>query len=224
MTARMIHRDRSSPEHPRRGVARSVASGPSGSNRRRGGQEHGCDRIAPIPVESGSHWRSCIEHLFATARAAPIPRSDRLGLARTGPGLAGAYLPQLRVTCDQPGLCTYGRLLVDWNASGFTDGRAFEFANLRYYGGAFDIVATLLEPLAPFSTYATRHLLGSLRDRRAGVDLAACPTARWSPHRSNRAGPARQPARLVGPHVLQFQGPVIRCRHARGRCRLDSGV
>ena len=51
------------------------------------------------------------------------------------------------VTWDEPGLRTYGRMLVDWYASGFTDGRAFEFANLRYYGGAFDIVATLLEPL-----------------------------------------------------------------------------
>jgi hypothetical protein len=66
------------------------------------------------------------------------------------------------VTWDEPGLRTYGRMLVDWYASGFTDGRAFEFANLRYYGGAFDIVATLLEPLAPFDPFATRHLLGGL--------------------------------------------------------------
>jgi hypothetical protein len=66
------------------------------------------------------------------------------------------------VTWDEPGLRTYGRMLVDWYASGFTDGRAFAFANLRYYGGAFDIVATLLEPLAPFEPYATRHLLGGL--------------------------------------------------------------
>ena len=40
------------------------------------------------------------------------------------------------VTWDEPGLRTYGRMLVDWYASGFTNGRAFEFANLRYYGGA----------------------------------------------------------------------------------------
>ena len=66
------------------------------------------------------------------------------------------------VTWDEPGLRTYGRMLVDWYASGFTNGRAFEFANLRYYGGAFDIVATLLEPLAPFDPYAARHLLGGL--------------------------------------------------------------
>ena len=66
------------------------------------------------------------------------------------------------VTWDEPGLRTYGRMLVDWYASGFTDDRAFAFANLRYYGGAFDIVATLLEPLAPFEPYATRHLLGGL--------------------------------------------------------------
>ena len=66
------------------------------------------------------------------------------------------------ITWDEPGLRTYGRMLVDWYSSGFTDGRAFEFANLRYYGGAFDIVATLIEPFAPFGPYATRHLLGGL--------------------------------------------------------------
>lgn len=66
------------------------------------------------------------------------------------------------VTWDEPGLRTYGRLLVDWYASGFTDTRAFAFANLRYYGGAFDILATLLEPLTPLEPYQLRHLLGGL--------------------------------------------------------------
>jgi hypothetical protein len=66
------------------------------------------------------------------------------------------------VTWDEPGLRAYGRMLVDWYASGFTDGRAFEFANLRYYGGAFDIAATLLERVLPMGPYETRHLLGGL--------------------------------------------------------------
>ena len=66
------------------------------------------------------------------------------------------------VTWDEPGLRDYGRLLVDWYASGFSDGRAFAFANLRYYGGAFDIAATLLEPLTPLGPYELRHLMGGL--------------------------------------------------------------
>ncbi|MFO1075775.1 MAG: glycosyltransferase family 39 protein [Geminicoccaceae bacterium] len=66
------------------------------------------------------------------------------------------------VTWDEPGLRQYGRLLVDWYASGFSDARAFSFANLRYYGGAFDITATLIEPLTPLGAYELRHLMGGL--------------------------------------------------------------
>ena len=66
------------------------------------------------------------------------------------------------VTWDEPGLRTYGQMLVAWYRSGFTDDSAFSFANLRYYGGAFDIVATLLEPWTPLDPYASRHLLGAL--------------------------------------------------------------
>lgn len=66
------------------------------------------------------------------------------------------------VTWDEPGLRTYGRLLVDWYRSGFSDDRAWEFANLRYYGGGFDILSTILEPLTPLEPYELRHLLGGL--------------------------------------------------------------
>jgi hypothetical protein len=66
------------------------------------------------------------------------------------------------VTWDEPGLRIYGQMLVDWYASGLTDDHAFEFANLRYYGGAFDIVATLLERVVPLDPYQLRHLLGGL--------------------------------------------------------------
>jgi hypothetical protein len=76
--------------------------------------------------------------------------------------LVGPIFRDHGVTWDESGLRDYGRMLVDWYASGFTDGRAFEFANLRYYGGGFDIVATLLQPLMPFGVYETRHLMGGL--------------------------------------------------------------
>ena len=66
------------------------------------------------------------------------------------------------VTWDEPGLRTYGQMLVAWYRSGFADGSAFSFANLRYYGGAFDIMATLLEPWTGLDPYAWRHLLGAV--------------------------------------------------------------
>lgn len=66
------------------------------------------------------------------------------------------------ITWDEPGLRTYGQMLVAWYRSGFADGSAFSFANLRYYGGAFDIVATLLEPWIGLDPYAWRHLLGAM--------------------------------------------------------------
>ena len=66
------------------------------------------------------------------------------------------------VTWDEPGLRTYGQMLVAWYRSGFADGSAFSFANLRYYGGAFDILATLLEPWIGLDPYAWRHLLGAM--------------------------------------------------------------
>ena len=66
------------------------------------------------------------------------------------------------VTWDEPGLRTYGQMLVAWYGSGFADASAFSFANLRYYGGAFDIMATLLEPWTGLDPYAWRHLLGAM--------------------------------------------------------------
>ena len=89
---------------------------------------------------------------------------DRIavGLLVLAAGLVLATFADYGMTWDEPGLRTYGRLLVDWYASGFVDMRAFEFANLRYYGGGFDIVATLIEPLLPLGAYTTRHLLGGL--------------------------------------------------------------
>lgn len=100
---------------------------------------------------------------------APRRRRSSLDLDRATLGLLGAaallVLLTFRsygVTWDEPGLRDYGRMLVDWYASGFADDRAFAFANLRYYGGAFDIAATLLEPLTPLEPYRLRHLMGGL--------------------------------------------------------------
>ncbi len=66
------------------------------------------------------------------------------------------------VSWDEQGQGVYGRLLLDYYASGLSDTSAFSFSNLFYYGGAFDLLATLLQKISPFPEYETRHLLGGL--------------------------------------------------------------
>jgi hypothetical protein len=63
--------------------------------------------------------------------------------------LAGAFV---LLTFDQHGISNdeevqhvYGRLLLDFYLSGFTDRQAFEYKNLYLYGGFFDLVAAALE-------------------------------------------------------------------------------
>lgn len=126
-----------------------------------GSERHGPNRSPKHPaVRQGKGARPPLIDRRATEAAA----YDRLAglLLLLGLGLVVLTFRDYGVTWDEPGLRTYGRMLVDWYASGFTDQRAFEFANLRYYGGAFDIVATLLEPVAPLGPYQLRHLLGGL--------------------------------------------------------------
>ena len=59
---------------------------------------------------------------FSSGRAA-----DRCAVALllVALGLVGLTFRDYGVTWDEPGLRDYGRMLVDWYASGFTDGRAF---------------------------------------------------------------------------------------------------
>lgn len=59
----------------------------------------------------------------------------------------------------------YGRLLLDFYASGFADLRAFEYKNLYLYGGFFDLIAAGLERiggLAGPAVWNLRHLLSAL--------------------------------------------------------------
>ena len=66
------------------------------------------------------------------------------------------------ISWDEQGQAEYGRLLLRYYASGFSDTSVFSFSNLFYYGGAFDLLATLLEKISPFGEYETRHLLGGI--------------------------------------------------------------
>lgn len=56
----------------------------------------------------------------------------------------------------------YGEMLYSYYVSGFSDLRAFNFVNLHYYGGGFDITATLLGKILPLNMFDTRRLLGAI--------------------------------------------------------------
>lgn len=63
---------------------------------------------------------------------------------------------------DGQGEARYGEMLLRYYASWFHDRSAFEFLNLRYYGGAFELTAAALAHISPFGLYETRHLLNAL--------------------------------------------------------------
>jgi hypothetical protein len=55
----------------------------------------------------------------------------------------------------------YGDFLVKLYASGFQDRRALSWVNLYYYGGGFDMLATLAGKVLPFTLFETRRLVGA---------------------------------------------------------------
>src|SRR5262249_53893069 len=66
------------------------------------------------------------------------------------------------VSWDEQVQNIYGRMLLSYYLSGFHDQSLFHYLNLRYYGGAFDLVAAIANRVSPFGEYETRHLLGGL--------------------------------------------------------------
>lgn len=56
----------------------------------------------------------------------------------------------------------YGRLLLDFYSSGFTNQDAFKYRNLYLYGGFFDLIAATLEHILPIWVWDMRHLFSAL--------------------------------------------------------------
>ncbi len=56
----------------------------------------------------------------------------------------------------------YGRLLLRFYTSGFSDRSAFDYLNLYLYGGLFDVIAASLEPWVPLPLWDLRHLLSAV--------------------------------------------------------------
>ena len=66
------------------------------------------------------------------------------------------------VSWDEQVQDIYGHDLLHFYLTSFRDQSAFHYLNLRYYGGAFDLVAAGLNAVSPFGEYETRHLLGGI--------------------------------------------------------------
>lgn len=120
----------------------------------------------------------------AAARSATGTGIDSRMLARrAGIVLALVLTAFVVLTWDHHGISNdeevqhvYGRLLLDFYASGLSDRAAFEYRNLYLYGGLFDLVAAALERLLPINVWDLRHLLSALFGL-AGI-LAAWKLAR----------------------------------------------
>ncbi|MFL9711358.1 ArnT family glycosyltransferase [Methylobacillus sp. Pita1] len=69
---------------------------------------------------------------------------------------------QYGISNDEEVQHIYGRLLLNFYSSGFTDRSAFEYRNLFLYGGLFDLIAALLERILPIWVWDMRHLLSAL--------------------------------------------------------------
>lgn len=97
----------------------------------------------------------------ATARWTVWDGAARLVLF-AGLVLALLTFPDFGITHDEEVQAIYGEKLFSWYASGFADTSAFEYLDLFWYGGLFDLVAAALNKISPFGYYETRHLLGAL--------------------------------------------------------------
>jgi hypothetical protein len=103
-------------------------------------------------------------------------RFDKINLRRPATAadlLALAVLVALAViavlTFDDYGLgwddyahSHYGELLYSYYSSGLVDKRAFAFSNLFYYGGGFDLAASVLDRFTTTDLFESRRLMGAV--------------------------------------------------------------
>ncbi|CAO3373150.1 glycosyltransferase family 39 protein [Azospirillum argentinense] len=76
--------------------------------------------------------------------------------------LAALTFRNYGISTDEEVQHIYGKKLLSFYLSGFTDRSAFHFKDLYLYGGLFDLVTALVVPISPFEEYETRHLLCAL--------------------------------------------------------------
>ena len=72
------------------------------------------------------------------------------------------FFKDFGVGWDDPLQARYGDLLLSYYSSGGIDESYAELADLRYYGGAFEMPAQLLARISPWTPIETRRLAGGL--------------------------------------------------------------
>jgi len=104
------------------------------------------------------------------ARLSPSdgPRCDRgFDLASAVIGaivliLVAATFQDYGITWDETWHLTYGRHVIHWYGSGFSDQSALTYRADYLYGGSFDGLGYLARQISPFGAYPTIHLFGAL--------------------------------------------------------------
>jgi hypothetical protein len=76
--------------------------------------------------------------------------------------LAFATVTDYGIPWDAQGEVVYAEMLLRYFSSGFRDHSAFEYINLRFYGGGFELPSAILARISPFGVYETRHLFSAL--------------------------------------------------------------
>ncbi len=115
---------------------------------------------APAPGQAasgaGSAWPRG-EALLSAARAQHVALAL---LVATGLFIVFTFR-QYGISNDEEVQHVYGRLLVEFYASGFAERAAFAYKNLYLYGGLFDLIAATLEQIVPMNVWDLRHLLSA---------------------------------------------------------------
>ncbi|MCI0437038.1 MAG: glycosyltransferase family 39 protein [Gemmatimonadetes bacterium] len=66
------------------------------------------------------------------------------------------------ITFDEPVHAVYGEHILAWYRSAFQDRDVFDYRNMEFYGGLFDVFAQAAWRFSPFGQYETRHLVNAL--------------------------------------------------------------
>ena len=90
------------------------------------------------------------------------PRGLLVLLCLTYLGVALATFRDYGVNPDEGVHIAYGKSVVAWYTSGFTERSVFTWTNIWAYGGAYDVPCYLVTEVSPFTVHETRHLLNAV--------------------------------------------------------------